>query len=58
MHNYIFIDVVKSMMNFSCISDLIYGEFLKTIMYILNRIPSKSISSTIFKLWIDKNKCL
>lgn len=30
-----------------------WGDALLTIAYILNRVPSKSMSSTSYELWID-----
>ena len=43
-------DMVISMMSNYYIPESIIGEVLKMIMYILKRVPSKSIPSTTFEL--------
>ena len=37
------------------LSEFLWGEALKTTLYILNRVPSKFVSKTPFELW-DKKK--
>ena len=43
-------DMMRSMMSMSNLPKFLWGEAIKTAMYILNRVPSKSISKTPFEL--------
>ena len=43
-------DMVRSMMSNSNLPEYLWGEALKTALYILNRVPSKSIPKTPFEL--------
>ncbi|KAB2628561.1 hypothetical protein D8674_033356 [Pyrus ussuriensis x Pyrus communis] len=45
------IGMVRSMMTRSKLPGFLWGKALKTSTYILNRVPSKAISSTPFKIW-------
>ena len=44
-------DMVRSMMSKSRLPESLWGEALKTAMYILNRVPSKPIPKTPFELF-------
>uniref|UniRef100_A0A2N9I4J9 Integrase catalytic domain-containing protein n=1 Tax=Fagus sylvatica TaxID=28930 RepID=A0A2N9I4J9_FAGSY len=44
-------DMVRSMMSRSNLPKSLWGEALKTAMYILNRVPTKSVPRTPFELW-------
>jgi hypothetical protein len=44
-------DMVRSMMAQANLPILFWGDALLTAAYILNRVPSKSISSTPYELW-------
>ncbi|KAM1602990.1 hypothetical protein ACFX1Z_029648 [Malus domestica] len=45
------IGMVRSMMTRSKLLGFLWGEALKTATYILNRVPSKAVSSTPFEIW-------
>jgi hypothetical protein len=45
------IDMVRSMLRYSTIPIGLWMEALKTIIHILNRVPSKSVSKTSYELW-------
>ena len=54
MKNHTLLDMVWSMMCFIKFFISFWGYALKTAAYILNRIPSKSMSSTPYKIWRGK----
>ena len=35
----------------SSLPEFLWGEALKTAAYILNQVPSKSVSKTLYELW-------
>ena len=47
-------DMVRSMINHSTLPESLWGEAVKTVVYILNRVPSKAIAKTPYKLWTNK----
>ena len=47
-------DMVRSMINHSSLPDSLWGEALKTAVYILNRVPSKVVAKTPYELWTGK----
>ena len=49
--NWTLLDMVRSMMSFSQMSDSFLGYALETAVYILNNVPSKSVSETPYELW-------
>ena len=49
------LDMVRSMMAQANLPICFLGDALLTAAYILNRVPSQSISSTPYELWKDKN---
>ena len=49
--NWTLLDMVRSMMSFSQMSDSFWGYALETAAYILNNVPSKSVSETPYELW-------
>ena len=50
--------MVKSMMSYSSVPISLWGEALKIVMYILNRVPSKAVPKTPFELWIGRKPSL
>ena len=57
--NQTLLDMVHSMLNNSNLPKSLWAEVLKTIVYILNRIPTKAIPKTpfeLFKGWISSLK--
>ena len=57
-HNRTLKDMMRSMMSRSNLPNFLWGEAIKIAMYILNRVPSKSIFKTPFELWIGKKPSL
>ncbi|RVW23885.1 Retrovirus-related Pol polyprotein from transposon TNT 1-94 [Vitis vinifera] len=50
--------MVRSMMSYSSVPISLWGEALKTAMYILNRVPSKAVPKTPFELWTGRKPSL
>ena len=46
--------MVRSMINNSSLPESLWGEAIKTSIYILNRVPSKAVAKTLYKLWTGK----
>jgi len=51
-------DMVRCMMTHSTLPDFLWGEALKTAAYILNQVPSKSVSKTPYELMTGKRPSL
>ena len=51
MRNRTLLDMVRCMLINSSLPEILWGEALKTIAYILNQVPSKSIPKTPYELW-------
>jgi len=51
-------DMVKSMLSNSCLPVSLWMYDLKTVMYLLNRVPSKAIQKTPYELWTSKKPSL
>ena len=51
-------EMKKSMMSRSNLPEYLWGEAIKTVTYILNRVPSKSVPKTPFELRTDKKPSL
>ena len=56
--NYTLIDMVKSMLSYSSLPLSLWMHALKTAMYLLNRVHSKAVSKTPFKLWMGRKPSL
>ena len=56
--NHILLDMMRSMMCFMDLSISFWGYALKAAAYALNKVPSKSISSTSYKIWKWKRSSL
>ena len=52
------LDMVRSMIGFSTLPKYLWGYALQTAIYILNRVPSKSVEKTPYKLWKRKKPSL
>ena len=48
------LDMVRSMMCFTELPTFFWGYALETAIIILNRVPSKSVSSTPYEIWRGK----
>ena len=53
-HNRTLMDMVRSMLSDSTLPVSLWMYALKTVMYLLNRIPSKVVPNTSFELWINR----
>ena len=51
-------DMVRSMISYSTLPINLWMEALKTAIHILNRVPSKSVPKTPYKLWIRREPSL
>ena len=51
-------EIVRSMMSYSSVPISLWGEALKTAMYILNRVPSKGVLKTPFEFWTGRKPSL
>ena len=51
-------DMVRSMISNSTLPDFLWGDALKTAVYILNKVPSKSVPRTPYELWTGKKSNL
>jgi hypothetical protein len=49
---------VCSMMSYSDLPLSLWMEALKTIIHILNRVPSKAVPKTLYELWIGREPSL
>ena len=49
-----FKDMVRSMISHSTLPESLWGETVKTVVYILNRVPSKAVAKTPYELWTSK----
>ena len=47
-------DMMRSMVSRCNLLEFLWGEALKTILYILNIVPSKSVPKTPFELWTGR----
>jgi hypothetical protein len=51
-------DMVRSMISYSTLPISLWGDALKTAVYILNRVPTKAVYKTPFELWTGRKPCL
>jgi hypothetical protein len=51
-------DMVHSMLSYSTLPASLWMEVLKTAPHILNRVPSKAVSSTPYELWTRRKLSL
>ena len=52
------IEMMRSMMSRTIKLNYLWGEAIKTALYILNRVPSKSVAKTPFELWTGRKPSL
>ena len=52
------INMVKSMMSNSTLLEFLWDEALKTVVHILNRIPTKIVLKNPYELWVDSKPTL
>jgi hypothetical protein len=51
-------DMVRSMLSYSMLPISLWMEALKTIIHILNRVPSKSVPKTPYEMWTGRKHTL
>ncbi|XP_042521272.1 uncharacterized protein LOC122094734 [Macadamia integrifolia] len=51
-------DMVRSMMSNSSLPEFLWSKVLKIVVYILNRVPSKSVPTTPYELWNGRKPSL
>ena len=52
------IDTVRSIMSNSTLLEFLWGEPLKTVFHILNRVPTKDVLKTPYELWVGRKSTL
>ena len=52
------LDMVRSMMGLADLPRSFWGYALQTAVYILNRVPSKSVDVTLYEIWYNKKPVL
>ena len=52
------LDMVRSMMSYTDLSISFWGHAILTVVYLLNKVPSKSFSSTPYEIWYGKQPSL
>ena len=57
-HNRTLMDIFRSMLSYSSLPLSLWMEALKTMAYLLNKVPSKAVSNTPFELWTGKKPSL
>jgi hypothetical protein len=57
-HNRTLMDMVRSMLSYSTLPISLWIQALKTVVHILNRVPSKSVPKTPYKMWTDRKPTL
>lgn len=51
-------DIIRSMQSRTNLFDYLWGEAIKTALYILNRVPSELLSKVPFDLWTSRKPSL
>jgi hypothetical protein len=57
-HNRTVMDMVKIMLSYSTLPIGLWMEELKTVVHILNQVPSKSVPKILYALWIGRKPTL
>ena len=50
--------MVRSMISHSTLPESLWEEALKTTSYILNKVPTKAVSKTLYELWTGRKPSL
>ena len=56
--NQTLLDMVCSMMSFTDLPEFLWRHYLMTTIYVLNKVPSKTISTTPYEIWCRKKPSL
>ena len=51
-------EMVRSMISRTNLPSFLWGEALKTALYIMNRVPTKDVPLTPFELWTGRKPSL
>jgi hypothetical protein len=51
-------DIVRSMLSYSTLPISLWMEALKTVVHIINRVPSKSVPKTPYEMWTERKPTL
>jgi hypothetical protein len=57
-HNCSLMDMVRSILSYSTLPISLWMETLKIVVHIFNRVPSKSVPKTPFKIWAGEKPTL
>jgi len=47
--------MVRSMIVHTTLPESLWSEALKTVVYLLNRVPNKTVTKTLYELWSEKS---
>ena len=47
-------DIVRSMIAHTTLPESLWSEALKIIVYLLNKLPNKTVTKTPYELWTEK----
>jgi Reverse transcriptase (RNA-dependent DNA polymerase) len=53
-HNRTLMDMVRSMICNTILSEYLWSEPLKIVTHVLNRVPNKFVPTTLYELWTDR----
>jgi len=56
--NHTFKDIVRSMIAQTTLPKLLWSEALKTTVYLLNRVPTKTVTKIPYELWTEKSSSI
>ena len=48
-------DMVRSIIAHTTLSESLWSEALKMVVYLLNRVPSKTVTKILYELWTEKS---
>lgn len=56
--NQTLLDIVRSMLSYIDLSISLWGYAILFVIYLINRVPTKSISTTQYEIWVGKSPSL
>jgi hypothetical protein len=51
-------EMVRAMLNYSTLLMKLWGEALRTVVHILNKVPTKFVPKTPYELWTGRKPSL
>lgn len=51
-------DMVRSIVSGTTLPEFLWSEALRTALYILNRVPTKTVAKTPYELWVGRKPSL